>query len=145
MNGAVRQKTSPPDKCNLKTNKLMKNILSLLLIIVCLAQCGAATAQGWQYQFEETLGPEFIAKYGYDFRGSDSTLTLYKNLNPNKLSSLYVQNAERVVIAEGVTSTENWITKDVDMSGRKMPAGRALPAGVYVVSTSAGSERVVVK
>ena len=51
-----------------------------------------------------------------------------------------------VSVVGGVVSVEGVDEFDVyDISGRKMPAGRPLPAGVYVVSTSKGSERVVVK
>ena len=52
----------------------------------------------------------------------------------------------KVSVRGGVVSVEGVDHFDVyDVSGRKMPAGRPLPAGVYVVSTPAGSERVVVK
>ena len=51
-----------------------------------------------------------------------------------------------VSVVGGVVSVEGVDEFDVyDISGRKMPAGRPLPAGVYVVSSSKGSERVVVK
>ena len=51
-----------------------------------------------------------------------------------------------VSVRDGVVSVEGVDKFDVcDLSGRKMPVGRPLPAGVYVVSTPAGSERVVVK
>lgn len=51
-----------------------------------------------------------------------------------------------VSVVGGVVSVEGVDKFDVcDLSGRKMPVGRPLPAGVYVVSTPAGSERVVVK
>ena len=52
----------------------------------------------------------------------------------------------KVSVRGGVVSVEGVDKFDVcDLSGRKMPVGRPLPAGVYVVSTPAGSERVVVK
>ena len=57
VNEAGRPRAAPPSKCNLKTNKRMKNILSLLLFVVCLAQCGAAEGQqekgnGWRTELE---------------------------------------------------------------------------------------------
>ena len=51
-----------------------------------------------------------------------------------------------VSVREGVVSVEGVDEFDVyDISGRKMPAGRPLPAGVFVVSTPVGSESVVVR
>ena len=51
-----------------------------------------------------------------------------------------------VSVVGGVVSVEGVDEFDVyDVSGCKLPAGRPLPAGVYVVSTPVGSERVVVK
>lgn len=98
MNGVGRPSAAPPDKCNLKTNKRMKNILSLLLILVCLAQCGAAEGQYDGY------------KRGWIFQHSDSTLTLYDTYKPywGDLNGPNFRAVKRVTISEGVTSAKTW-------------------------------------
>ena len=51
-----------------------------------------------------------------------------------------------IEVRNGVVSVSDADNFDVyDLSGRKMPAGRQLPAGLYVVSTPAGSKKVVVE
>ena len=51
-----------------------------------------------------------------------------------------------IEVRNGVVSVSGADNFDVyDLSGRKMPAGRPLPAGLYVVSTPAGSKKVVVE
>ena len=56
------------------------------------------------------------------------------------------REAVRVSVKGGVVSVSGGEPFEVyDLAGRKMPSGRPLPAGVYVVSTSAGSQKVVVR
>lgn len=56
------------------------------------------------------------------------------------------REAVRVSVKGGVVSVSGGEPFEVyDLAGRKMPSGRPLPAGVYVVSTSAGSRKVVVR
>ena len=73
----------------------------------------------------------------YALDPKDNPYTAIRDVEGNKL---------KVSVRGGVVSVEGVDEFDVyDMSGRKMPAGRPLPAGVYVVTTGTGSERVVVK
>lgn len=73
----------------------------------------------------------------YALDPKDNPYTAIRDVDGNKL---------KVSVRGGVVSVEGVDEFDVyDMSGRKMPAGRPLPAGVYVVTTGTGSERVVVK
>lgn len=83
-------------------------------------------ASPWAYEFDiYALDPQ------------DNPYTAIKDVEGNKL---------KVNVRGGVVSVEGVDKFDVyDISGRKMPTGRPLPAGVYVVATGAGSERVVVK
>ena len=80
----------------------MKNILSLLLILVCLAQCG--TAEGQDDNGIKLQGKGWILK-------TDSTLILTKDYDGEgfgEYDNYFPQSVNRLVIEEGVTSTENW-------------------------------------
>ena len=64
--------------------------------------------------------------------------TSYNPVSPRADLNIEVRNG--VVSVSGADSFDVY-----DLSGRKMPAGRPLPAGLYVVSTPAGSQKVVVE
>ena len=73
----------------------------------------------------------------YALDPEDNPYTAIRDVEDGKL---------KVDVRGGVVSVEGVDEFDVyDMSGRKMPAGRPLPAGVYVVTTGTRAERVVVK
>ena len=85
----------------------------------------------WAYDFEiyGSIKP-WIDPYPY-------TYTAIKDVEGNKLT---VSVRGGVISVEGVDKFEVY-----DIFGRKMPAGRPLPAGVYLVTAGTGSEKVVVK
>lgn len=73
----------------------------------------------------------------YALDPEDNPYTAIKDVEGNKLN---------VSVRGGVISVEGVDEFDVlDISGRKMPSGRPLPAGVYLVTAGTGSEKVVVK
>ena len=77
----------------------------------------------------------------FDIYALDPALDPETSYNP--VSSRADLNIE---VRNGVVSVSGADNFDVyDLSGRKMPAGRPLPAGLYVVSTPAGSQKVVVE
>ena len=77
----------------------------------------------------------------FDIYALDPALDPETSYNP--VSSRADLNIE---VRNGVVSVSGADSFDVyDLSGRKMPAGRPLPAGLYVVSTPAGSQKVVVE
>ena len=77
----------------------------------------------------------------FDIYALDPALDPETSYNP--VSSRADLNIE---VRNGVVSVSGADNFDVyDLSGRKMPAGRPLPAGLYVVSTPAGSKKVVVE
>ena len=99
------------------------------------------------YKFDLYVPAESVEKYKasywarefniYALDPEDNPYTAIREVEDGKL---------KVSVRGGVVSVEGVDEFDVyDMSGRKMPASRPLPAGVYVVTASTGSVRVVVK
>ncbi len=85
-------------------------------------------------------------KWAYDF----NIYGFNTQYNPYPYTYTAIRDVEdgklKVSVRGGVVSVEGVDEFDVyDISGRMMPAERPLPAGVYVVTTDTGSERVVVK
>lgn len=73
----------------------------------------------------------------YALDPEDNPYTAIKDVEGNKLT---VSVRGGMISVEGVDEFEVY-----DIFGRKMPAGRPLPAGVYLVTAGTGSEKVVVK
>ena len=77
----------------------------------------------------------------FDIYALDPALDPETSFNPvSPRADLNIEVRNGVVSVSGADSFDVY-----DLSGRKMPAGRPLPAGLYVVSTPAGSQKVVVE